>query len=135
MKVDKTVRQETINIIVGSIILSMLMQAVFLIIGKWDYKVLLGNLLGVFGTVLNFFLMGLTIQSAILVEESEAKKKIRTSQTLRTQMLFIVTIIGAVFSCFNIVAVVIPLFFPRLIVMFRTFSHNKQQVDGGGNVE
>ncbi len=45
MKIDAIVRRETIYIAVWVGILSLLMEAVFLIIGKWDYTVLLGNLL------------------------------------------------------------------------------------------
>ena len=63
-KVDGTVRKETIYIAAAVLILSMLMQAVFLIIKQWDYTVLLGNLLGGGVAVLNFFLMGLTVQKA-----------------------------------------------------------------------
>lgn len=53
-KVDKTVLRETGYIALFVILLSVLMQAVFLIIGKWDYTVLLGNLLSA-AAVGNFF--------------------------------------------------------------------------------
>ena len=45
-KVDAVVMKETRYIAIAVLLCSMLMQAVFLIIGKWDYTVLLGNLLG-----------------------------------------------------------------------------------------
>ena len=56
-KIDPTVRKETLYIGVAVLILSALMEAVFLIIGKWDYTVLLCNLLSGCAAVLNFFLM------------------------------------------------------------------------------
>lgn len=56
MKIDATVRRETIYIAVWVGILSLLMEAVFLIIGKWDYTVLLGNLLS--GAVVQLCLRG-----------------------------------------------------------------------------
>ena len=73
LKIDKTVRRETLFVAVYTVILSALMEAVFLLIGKWDYTVLLGNLLGAGGAVLNFFLMGLTVQSAVMKDEKDAK--------------------------------------------------------------
>ena len=63
-KVDSTIIKETIFVASVTLVLSALMQSVFLIIGKWDYDVLLGNLLGGVAAVLNFFLMGLTVQWA-----------------------------------------------------------------------
>jgi len=75
-KIDATVLKETGFIAAFTLILSLLMQSVFLIIGKWDYTVLLGNLLGYLAAVGNFFLLGLTVQSAVEKEEKEAKSLI-----------------------------------------------------------
>lgn len=131
MKIDKTVRQETVYIAAGTLILSVLMQAVFLIIGKWDYTVLLGNILGAIGAVMNFFLMGLTVQSAVSKDANEAKQKMKASQALRTLFLLIIALLGGILPCFQIFAVLIPLFFPRITIMFRCVSLKKSQ-DGGG---
>ena len=54
-KIDATVLKETKYILFWALILSALMQAVFLIIRQWDYTVLLGNLLSGGSAVLNFF--------------------------------------------------------------------------------
>ena len=62
IKLEKAVRRETGYIAIWVLILSALMQAVFLIFNKWDYTVLLGNLLSGSVSLLNFLLMGLTIQ-------------------------------------------------------------------------
>ena len=68
MKVDKTVAKETEYIAFFSVVLSVLMQAVFLIIGKWNYTVLLGNIWGIIIAVGNFFVMGLFVQKAVNFE-------------------------------------------------------------------
>ncbi len=135
MKIDKTVQQETGYIAAGTWILSVLMEAVFLLLRKWDYTVLLGNLLGGFGAVLNFFLMGLTVQSAVLQEEKEAKAKMKVSQMLRMLLMFILALFGAVLPCFQTWAVLLSLFFPRITIMCRTFSLKKAQGNGGERVE
>lgn len=125
-KVDSTVLKETRYIALCVIIFSTLMQAVFLVIGKWDYTVLLGNLLTAAASVLNFFLLGLTVQKAVEKEEKEAKNTIKLSQIYRTLFLFVVLVIGIVFSCFNTWAVIIPVFFPRLAIVFRTLFNKKK---------
>ncbi len=118
-KVDPTVRKETRFIAVVVLILSALMQAVFLIIGKWDYPVLLGNLYGAAIAVGNFFLMGLTVQHCLTLEPDDAKKKMKLSQQGRLLMLLVLCMIGAALSCFNTIALLIPQFFPRLGVTIR----------------
>ncbi len=118
-KIDAVVLKETKYIGLWMIIFSLLMQSVFLVIGKWHYSVLLGNLLsGVFG-VLNFLLMGITVQKSLEKEEKEARSMIRVSQIYRNFMMIIVTIIGVVTPFFNTVAVIVPIFFPRIAVAIR----------------
>lgn len=124
-KIDPTVSKETRYIAVWVLLLSMLMQAVFLIIGKWDYTVLLGNLLSAAFGILNFFLMGLTVQKALQKDEKSAKTLMKMSQIYRNFMLLAVAVVGALVPCFNMWSVLIPLFFPRVAVMFRPMFDKK----------
>ncbi len=120
-RIDSTVLKETKYIGLFTFILSVLLQSVFLIIGKWDYTVLLGNLLGGSAATLNFFLMGLTVQESLIKEEKEAKNLIKLSQSGRLFMLFIFALIGYLLSIFNTIAVIIPYLFPRIAIMLRHF--------------
>ena len=126
-KVDKTVAKETIYIAVVTLILSMFMQSVFLIIHLWDYTVLLGNALGYTAAVLNFFLMGLTVQKAVMMSEEDAKTRVKLSQMLRLFMLALFAIAAGVFKCFNLIAFVIPLLFPRIAITFRPLLDKKNK--------
>ena len=118
-KIDPAVKQETLYIATFTLILSVLLQSVFLIISRWDYTVLLGNLLGFSATVGNFFLMGLTVQNAVVKEEDEAKKLIKASQQLRLFGMLAVALIGYLVPVFNLYAVVIPYLFPRIAIALR----------------
>lgn len=124
-KIDSTILKETSYIFAFSFILSVLMQSVFLIIGKWNYTVLLGNILGLCGGVGNFFLMGLTVQYALDKTEDDAKKLMKLSQSLRLLMLFVVALIGHLVPVFNLIAVVIPLVFPRIAIAIRPIFSKK----------
>lgn len=118
-KVDKTVKHETIYIAITVLIMSVLLQAVFLIIGKWDYTVLSGNLLSGIVAIANFFLMGLTVQKAISQDEDQSVNMMKLSQLLRMIMLLLTTILGVTLPYFNLCAIIVPLFFPRIAVSFR----------------
>ena len=125
-KINETVLKETLYIAVFTLILSVLMQSIFLIIGKWDYTVIWGNVLGFLAASGNFFLLGLTVQNAVLKEEKEAKNLMKLSQTLRLLLMFCVAIIGYCFSIFNTIAVVIPYLFPRIAIALRPCFDKKR---------
>ena len=118
-KVDKTVIKETLYISVWVLILSAVTQAVFLIIGKWSLSVLFGNLLSGVTGILNFFLMGLTVQAAL---------SMKVSQILRMLLIFAVAAVGVLLDCFNTVTVILPLFFPRIAISFRPLFNKKKNL-------
>ena len=124
-KIDPIVIKETIYIFAFTVIFSMLMEAVFLIVKAWDYTVLLGNLLGVIAATLNFFLMGITVQNAVVKEEKDAKNLMKLSQTGRLFMMFLFALVGYLVPVFNAIAVVIPFLFPRIAIMLRPFFTKK----------
>jgi len=119
-KIDRTVRQETLFVAAGTVLLSVLLNAVFLLIGKWNLTVLAGNLLGAVFAVLNFFLMGITVQSSVGKDEKAIKTRVKFSIIFRELMLLGVAIAGVLLpSVFNIIALLISFFFPRIVIMLR----------------
>ena len=124
-KIDSTVLLETRYIAAFVLILSVLMQSVFLISGFWDIKVLLGNILGFIAAVGNFLLMGITVQSAVLKEEKDAKNLMKVSQSLRLLMMFLVALIGYLVPVFNTIAVILPFLFPRIAIALRPLFMKK----------
>ena len=67
-KIDETVMRETRYVIKVIIILSVIMEAVFLIVGIWNYKVLIGNIFGGTIAAVNFLLMTEAITSSICLK-------------------------------------------------------------------
>ncbi len=124
-KTDPVVWKETRYIAIWMLIFSACMQAVFLIIGKWNYTVLLGNLLSAVAGVFNFFLMGRTVQNALGKEEKDAKATMKLSQTYRMLLLLAVAIVGALVPCFHLWATLIPLLFPTVAVYLRPLFDKK----------
>ena len=124
-KIDSTVLGETAFIAGFTFVLSLLMQSGFLILGKWDYTVLLGNILGFLAAVGNFLLLGITVQNAVLKEEKDAKYLMKLSQTARLFLMFIIALIGYLVPIFNIIAVIIPYLFPRIAIAVRPAFNKK----------
>ena len=153
--VQPAVKKETLRIATGTIILSVLMIAVFLILGFFDLTVLWGALLGTAVTILNFFLLGLSVQRATekmkdvhlpSYEEAEAeledgeeeppvpdspemkqaKQGMQLAYTGRMMLVVLTGILALAISCFNPVAALVPFLFPRIIIFIYGIFHKEE---------
>lgn len=121
IKIEPAVKLETKHIAIGVAVMSVIMELVFLVIGKFDYTVLLGNLLGGGYAIFNFFLMALAVQKSIHRDTpEEAKLMIQNSYTKRLLLLVAVLIVGFKLPYFHWVAVAVPLLFPRITIFVKT---------------
>ena len=131
-KIDPTVIAETRYIAAFVAVLSLLMEGVFLVLGKWDYTVLLGNLLTGSVSILNLFLLGITITKAMTKDEKDMGSFMKLSKTYRSLMILAVAGIGLGFKCFNDVAVILPLFFPQIGIYVRGLKLRRSDVVSEG---
>ena len=80
--------------------------------------------------------MGLTVQKAVTVDDdSDRRKLIRASQLVRLLVMGVVVIVCAVFPKFDIFALFIPLFFPRLFAQARGIYGAVKDGKNGGRTE
>lgn len=155
MKVQPAVAAETKKMALGVGVMTALMVAVFLILGKFDYTVLLGAVLGAGAAVGNFFLMALTVQKVtddmpvlppreapeedendeeteekeqpLSDEARQAGKKMQLSYTLRMFLIAGIAALAITVPVFNPWAALIPLLFPRIVIAIRSLLENKQK--------
>lgn len=81
----------------------------------FDYTVILGGLGGAVIAVLNFFLMGLTVQKvAASTDEQKARMRMKASYSQRMLLQMIWVIAAIVAPCFQFVAGLLPLLFPGI---------------------
>ena len=128
---DPAVKKETGYIATWVVILSLIMEAVFLLLRKWDLSVLFGNIGGDVISIGNFFLMALIATRAMnrgvetgKPEEAAARVKATTMTRLLGCVLLCVLLI-AVFKT-NVYATLIPMLFPRIgIVFWPKFNKNR----------
>ena len=126
-KMDPAVKKETGYISFWVILLSFMMEAVFLILRKWDLSVLLGNLGGAVAAVGSFFLLAVTVSKAVSSGKPEdAARRVKASAGLRMiGMGGICALMIGVFHT-NVYATVIPLLFPRIGLFFRPLIDKKR---------
>ena len=128
---DPAVKKETGYIAAWVVILSLVMEAVFLLLGKWDLSVLFGNLGGAAVAIVNFCLMAVIATRAMnrAVENGkpeEAAARVKATATVRLLgCALLCVILIAVFKT-NVYATLIPMLFTRIgIAFWPRFNRNR----------
>jgi cytochrome c biogenesis protein CcdA len=119
-ELQPAVKKETKNVAIYTVVGVVLMWIVFGVCHgvmpekiPFDYTVVLGGIGGGVIAVLNFFLMGLTVQKVASTQDEDtarARMKASYSQRMMLQTLWIVAAIAI--PCFQFVAGLLPLLFP-----------------------
>lgn len=131
MKISPAIKKETGHIAVGVLIGDVIMLAVFLLLKRLDYTVVLGALLGSAAAILNFFVMGIVCQKA-MDDPDRAQLIVRQSYSRRMLAMVVVMIIGFALPCFHVVAVVVPFLLPSItIVAMRMLGMYNPKEKGG----
>ena len=137
-------KKESLQIAVQSGIATLIMWICIFILHhfipekvSFDYRVILSGLLGTVVAVMNFLLMGITVQSVLSVEnQEEAYQRMRLSYRKRTMLQLGWIILAIVAPCFQAVAGIVPLLFPGGILRIRgvlEWKKGKNQKQGGEN--
>lgn len=123
MKLQPAVVRETGRVAAGVALMLLVMLAVFLALGRLNASVLLGGLYGSAIAVVNFLLLGITVQNTVTgiqsedtIQQNRAKSKMQTSYTLRMLGMVALAIVGIRFFGFHSLAVILPLVFPRVVI-------------------
>lgn len=151
MKNNKLVPyRETAIITLGEAIVSAVVIAVFLAIGKYDYTVALGALLGSAVIILNFFFLSLSTNRAIdkimalrpdgdmdeeqiaaFAKENTVKiqNTAKISYIIRTFSMLAAFIVALISGVFNVISTVIPLLMLRPIIYVTELIRKKNPIN------
>ncbi len=131
MQIQESVRRESLNVLkfCGGCCLAMFL--IFFVLHRlvpeqvpFDYRVILGGVLGTCVASLNFFLMGITVQKVANTEDKDiAYQTMKASYRNRNLMQIIWIVICMVVPVIQIAAGIIPLFFPSIMLKGRGVLH------------
>ena len=128
----KFILSQSLTVLLGELILSALMVAVFTVLGYFDRSVVFGAAAGVVIATVNHTLLILGVMAASSKAEKQDVKGgqalVQMSYIGRLAGLFLILVICAKSGIFNLIALVLPLVFTRPILTFSEFFHKK-----GGN--
>ena len=129
MKPDSAVRRETARVAAGVFALVAAMLAVYAVIGKFSVSALLGGVYTGLLTVVNFFVMGMTVQGItdraaekarteqeIAELTLEMKNRMKLSYNLRMIALVALMVVGISVFKFDPIATILPILFPTIVI-------------------
>lgn len=94
---------------------------------KRDYTLPVGAVYGTAVAALNFLLLGKTAQKALRKRsEKAANTYMSTMYAVRYLGLFAMLTLGALAPFISLITAIIPLFFPKLAIMIRTFIRKEE---------
>ena len=125
-KLDPVVRKETAYAATWVAALSLVMEAVFLILKRWSGAVLAGNLIGAGAAVGNYLLLGITVAKAAGGPPEKVAMKVRSSMTARMLGQAVICAIAVGILKTNVYATILPLLFPRIGIAFRPMIDRKR---------
>ena len=129
MRPDRAVRRETLRVAAGVFSLVAVMLAVYAVLGKLTAKVALGGIYTGALTVLNFFIMGLTVQGVTDRAAAkprneqemadltiEMKNRMKLSYNMRMIGLLALIVVGLAVFKFDPLATILPVLFPTIVI-------------------
>ena len=127
LKLQKAVKDETVFVALGSIILSVIMVIVFFVLHgvfpekvPMDLPVIIGAVGGCAVAIGNFFLMAVTVQKVAGIENyDQAYRSMQVSYRYRTFLQLIWCVLTMVLGFINPVAGMLPLLWPSLLIKGR----------------
>lgn len=116
-KPQQSIVKETKRIAVGTVIMLVVMLAVYAVLGKFTVGVLLGGLLGSAYAIFNFFMLGMTLQKAAsMTDQQMAHMKVRSSYSTRMIGMLILTVVAFALPFVEGIPCLIALLFPRATI-------------------
>ena len=116
-KPQQSIVKETKRIGVGTVIMLVVMLAVYAVLGKFTVGVLLGGLLGSAYVIFNFFLLGMTLQKAAsMTDQQMAHMKVRSSYSTRMIGMLILAVVAFALPFVEGIPCLIALLFPRATI-------------------
>jgi hypothetical protein len=127
----KFVLRQTLLIAIGQIVGVGVMLGIFALLGRLDYTVVLGGLIGALVALLNFFFMAVSLtlaaDRAVQQDAKGGKSLVKSSYAIRTIVMFVVLILCAKSGHCNVISLAVPLLLVQPTLLIAEFFRKKEE--------
>lgn len=93
---------------------------------KFDYTLITGGIYGNIVCVLNFYLLGVTAEIALRKTAKAAQTYMNVMYCVRYLGMFALMTAAALLPCFDLIAAIIPLLFPKFVITLRAIREKSE---------
>ena len=126
----KFVLRQTLIIAIGQIVGVGVMLGIFALLGRLNYTVVLGGLIGALVALLNFFFMAVSLSlaadRAVQQDAKGGKSLVKSSYAIRTIVMFVVLILCAKSGHCNVISLAVPLLLVQPTLLIAEFFRKKE---------
>ena len=126
----KFVLRHTLLIATGQAVGVGVMLGIFALLGRLDYTVVLGGLIGALVALLNFFFMAVSLtlaaDRAVQQDAKGGKSLVKSSYAIRTIVMFVVLILCAKSGHCNVISLAVPLLLVQPTLLIAEFFRKKE---------
>ena len=122
MKLNQAIIKELRYVAAALGVCTALICAVFAVLHKFSYTVVLGAVWGSVFAFLNVWLLARRVQRVSDCPEEEkkiAQNQLRTSYFSRMMLTAFAIVVGIIAPCFHYIAVLLPFLVPQFVMMLR----------------
>ena len=127
----KFVLRQTLIIAIGQIVGVGVMLGIFALLGRLNYTVVLGGLIGALVALLNFFFMAVSLSlaadRAVQQDAKGGKSLVKSSYAIRTIVMFVVLILCAKSGHCNVISLAVPLLLVQPTLLIAEFFRKKEE--------
>ena len=131
MDVRKFVIKKLIMLGISEAVLVAIVSVVFAVLDKFDRTVVIGGLAGAILAIANFFFLAMAADSAadsaVAQDVKTGKNKMRSSYMMRMIVIFAILLILAKTGIANPIALVVPFFAVRPLIMVDEFFRKPKE--------
>lgn len=125
------IKNELKNLYIGMAIINVIVFAITLLWG-FSLSMLIGLIIGYAFMCWNMYYLGHTISKAVYRQKPNNKGFMVGNYALRYSILFILVLVAFFVDFINPVGIILPLFYPRVVLTINSFRKGKG-VDNGNN--
>lgn len=131
MDVRKFITGKLIMLGISESVLVAIVSIVFAALARFDITVVIGGIAGAILAIANFFFMAMAAESAadsaVAQDVKAGKNKMRSSYMTRTIVIFVILIVLAKIGLANPIALVVPFFAVRPLIMVDEFFRKPKE--------
>lgn len=112
------IKKEIISVAKGTCVLVGVSLLISLLIGKLDFSLFLGFIIGGINAIFNFYLLALAAIKCVAEAHKNAHRFMASRYFMRMAITTLVIIIGLYADFINCIGIIIPLVFPKLTLYY-----------------